>query len=380
MTQPWRKSRVPRTHLRRRTVLSLVFLTAGLLGGLAPLPGESRQLVVVAGTELQQALLALKPGFEQRYPGVRLVLYFRGSQALANDYLEDRYRDVKPTILIPANGEILTKLAEDWRAREQSDPFDGPPQPIARTFLVGIAWPQRGRVLFPQGRFDWGRVAQALRAGQWSVLGGPAQWGSFDFRMTDPLRSNSGQLTLSLWAGYVLGAPVTSTNLDAAPVQDLFRLIKRSVYQPPDSTDTLLEVFIAQGENEGDVAVVYESIALSRWSQAQRSRSQGYQVYYFSPTIETVSTAAIVRRYVSPGLARTAQQFLDYLRGVEAQQVLVQKGFRPVIDLDVTTVAGSPWQQGIPGVEVKPQVQALPSPATAVLQEIQKQWQRTPTG
>ena len=366
MTQPWRKSRVPRTHLRRRTVLSLVFLTAGLLGGVAPLPGESRQLVVVAGTELQQALLALKPSFEQRYPGVRLALYFRGSQALANDYLEDRYRDVKPTIVIPANGEILTKLAEDWRAREQSDPFYGPPQPIARTFLVGIAWPQRGR------------VAQALRAGQWSALGGPAQWGSFDFRMTDPLRSNSGQLTLSLWAGYVLGAPVTSTNLDAAPVQDLFRLIKRSVYQPPDSTDTLLEVFIAQGENEGDVAVVYESIALSRWSQAQRSRSQGYQVYYFSPTIETVSTAAIVRRYVSPGLARTAQQFLDYLRGVEAQQVLVQKGFRPVIALDVTTVAGSPWQQGIPGVEVKPQVQALPSPATAVLQEIQKQ--RTPTG
>ncbi|WP_448381031.1 substrate-binding domain-containing protein [Gloeomargarita sp.] len=176
MTVTMGKPRLPCRQLRRCTLLSLLFGAAGL--------------VVVAGTELQQALLAMKPEFERRHPGVQLDLYFRGSQALANDYLDNRYQNLTPTILIPANGEILVKLAQDWQARERSEPFYGAPKPIAKTFLVGIAWPQRGRVLFPQGRFDWGRVVQALRAGQWVALGALAQWGSFDFRMTDPLRSN----------------------------------------------------------------------------------------------------------------------------------------------------------------------------------------------
>lgn len=373
-------SKVPRKHLRRRTVLSLGFLAVGLAAGLAPLPGESRTLVVVAGTELQQALTALKSGFEQSQPGVRLELRFRGSQALANDYLDDRYQDVTPTILIPASGEILARLAQDWRARYGDEPFYSPPQPIAKTFLVGIAWPERGRVLFPQGRFEWERVVQAMRAGQWSALGAPASWGSFDFGMTDPLRSNSGQLTLFLWAGATLGTVATPDNLNTEAINQLFRLIKQSVYQPPNSTDTLLEAFISQGVNEGDVAVVYESIALSRWPQSRVSQPQGYQIYYLSPTVETVSTAAVVRRNVSPALARTAQQFLDFLRAPDQQRILVQQGFRPVVDLDLTTVAGSPWSQGIPGVAVFPPVELLPTPPAAVLQEIQKQWQRATVG
>ncbi|WAS04190.1 substrate-binding domain-containing protein [Gloeomargaritales cyanobacterium VI4D9] len=372
--------KVRKKHLRRRTVLSLGFLAVGLAAGLAPLPGESRTLVVVAGTELQQALAALKSGFEQSQPGVRLELRFRGSQALANDYLDDRYQDVTPTILIPASGEILARLAQDWRARYGDEPFYSPPQPIAKTLLVGIAWPERGRVLFPQGQFRWEQVVAAMRAGQWAALGAPANWGSFDFRMTDPLRSNSGQLTLFLWAGATLGTVATPDNLNTEAINQLFRLIKQSVYQPPNSTDTLLEAFISQGVNEGDVAVVYESIALSRWPQSRVSQSQGYQIYYLSPTVETVSTAAVVRRNVSPALARTAQQFLDFLRAPDQQKILVQQGFRPVMDLDLTTVAGSPWSQGIPGVAVSPPVELLPTPPAGVLQEIQKQWQRATVG
>lgn len=367
---------LPKKYLRRRTLLSVGFLAAGLAVGLAPVPEGSRTLVVVAGTELQQALTALKPGFERSQPGVRLELRFQGSQTLANNYLDDRYGEVTPTILIPANGEILEKLAQDWRIREQGEPFYAAPLPIAKTILVGIAWPERGQVLFPQGRFEWGRVVEAMRGRRWAAIGGRDNWGSFDFKMTDPLRSNSGQLTLTLGAGYALGTTTTPANLNTENVAALFKLIKQSVYEPPASTDTLLEAFISQGANEGDVAVVYESIALSRWAQGQVSQPPGYRIYYLSPTIETVATAVVVRRHVSPVLAHLAQQFLDYLRAPDQQRVLVQQGFRPVIPLDLTTVSGSPWSQNIPGVAVSPSVERLPTPSSAVLQEIQKQWQR----
>ncbi|MEN9215965.1 MAG: substrate-binding domain-containing protein [Gloeomargarita sp. HHBFW_bins_162] len=367
-------------HLRRRTVLSLGIMAAGLAVGLAPLPGERRTLVVVAGTELRQSLEALKPRFEQAQPGITLDLHFQGSSELARNYLDDKFSEFTPTILIPANQEILEKLAQDWRVRENSEPFYGEPQPLAKTLMVGIAWPERGKVLFPQGRFDWNRLEQALRGRQWAAIGGQANWGSFDFRMTDPLRSNSGQLTLTLWARHVLGEELTVSNLNSEAITRLFRLIHESVYRPPRSTDILLQEFISQGANEGDVAVVYESIALSRWPQAQVSQPPGYRIYYLSPTVETVSTAAIVKRNVSPSLARTAQRFLDFVTAVEQQKILVQQGFRPVINLDLATVPASPWGQGIPGVEVAPAVQPLPMPKVEILTEIQKQWQRAALG
>ncbi|MEN9279696.1 MAG: substrate-binding domain-containing protein [Gloeomargarita sp. DG_1_4_bins_134] len=358
-------------------VLSLGIMAAGLAVGLAPLPQEQRRVVVVAGTEFQESLQALKSRFEQAQPEITLDLYFQGSAELVRNYLDDQFRELTPTILIPANGQILEQLAQDWRMRENSEPYYYPPQPLAKTLMVGIAWPERGKVLFPQGRFDWERLEQALQAGQWSAIGGPPSWGSFDLRMADPQRSNSGQLTLALWARHVLGEELNVDNLNTERIGALFRLIRRWVYQPPRSTDILLQEFISQGPNQGDVAVAYESIVLHRWPQAQISQGQGYQIYYLSPTIETVSTAVVVKRRVSPALARTARRFLDFATAPEQQQVLVQQGFRPVIDLDLAKVPGSPWGRGIPGVALVPTGSVMPMPKPEILEEIRKQWHRS---
>jgi hypothetical protein len=76
-------------------------------------------------------------------------------------------------------------------------------------------------------------------------------------------------------------------------VQALFGLVKRSVYQPPRSTDILLQEFITRGPNDADIGMVYESIALHRWDQSNRIQGRPYEILYLNPTIETVSTAAI---------------------------------------------------------------------------------------
>jgi ABC-type molybdate transport system substrate-binding protein len=365
-------------RLRRRSMLiSLGIIAFALAATFSPLPGLQRTLVVVSGTELQEPLTALELRFEQQHPSIQLDLKFQGSQDIINNYSDDR-NDFDPAVLIPANGQLLEELSDRWRIQNNSDPFYDTPRPIAKTVLVGIAWSDRGQVLFPNGRFAWKRVEQALQAGNWEAIGGSPEWGSFDFAMTDPIRSNSGQVTLSLMAQSKLGSILNPPGLSSPDVQSLIGLVKRSVYQPPRSTDILLQEFIARGPNDADVATVYESIALHRWQEASTTQGKPYQIYYLDPTVETTSTAAIVRRNVDSDTADAARQFLDFLTQTEQQMVFIQHGFRPATsnNIDLQSVPNSPWSQNIPGAEVNPPgtIQSPPNSQTAA--EVIRLWQR----
>ncbi|ALF53329.1 ABC transporter substrate-binding protein [Nostoc piscinale CENA21] len=362
---------------RRKQVFTSVAIIAAALGlTYAPIPGLQQTVVIVSGTELQEPLQQLEVKFEQENPNIKLELKFQGSQDMVNNYV-DQKNDFKPAVLIPANGEILTELSDRLRTTTQTEPFYENPQPLAKTLLVGIAWPERGKVLFPNGRFQWSKLEQAMQAGNWGKVGGSSNWGSFDFVTTDPTRSNSGQLTLNLWTQSKLSGTINTDSFNNSSVQTLFSLIKKSVYQPPRSTDILLQEFIVRGANDADVATVYESVALYRWQQSAASKGRPYQVYYLDPSIETTATAAIVRRDVGAGTAKAAKQFLDFLTQPEQQAVFVRYGFRPVNNkVDLKTVPNSPWNQNIPGVEIKPSVKILPPPDSKTITEIQRQWER----
>jgi ABC-type molybdate transport system substrate-binding protein len=363
--------------IKQRQLLTSLGIMAVCLGlSYAPVPGFERTIIVVSGTELQEPLQALAAKFEQQNPSMHLELKFQGSQDIVNNFI-DQKNDFKPTILIPANGEILTELRDRFLASNNSEPFYNSPRPIVKTILVGIAQPERGKVLFPNGGFEWRRLEQAMQAGNWSAVGGSSSWGSFDFVTTDPTRSNSGQLTLSLWAQSKLGGTLTQANLSNSTIQSLFRLIKGSVYQPPRSTDVLLQEFITRGANDADVATVYESAAIYRWQQAATTQGKPYQIYYLNPTVETISTAAIIRPNVDAGTESAATKFLDFLTQPEQLAVFIQYGFRPVNNnIDLTTVPNSPWSKNIPGVQAKPTQKIIPPPDNSILADIQRLWER----
>lgn len=359
----------------RRAFISAAIALSALGLAYAPLPGLNHTVTVVSGTELQEILPALEAKFEQQNPSINLELKFQGSQDIVNNVI-DNQNDFVPTIVVPANSESLTELSDRWKAQNNSDPFYDDPQPIAETFLVAIAWTDRGKVLFPNNQFDWNQLEKALQAGDWKTLGEKAEWGSFDFVITDPTRSNSAQLALGLWAATKTGSStLDATTLNMPEIDALFSLVKRSVYQPPRSTDVLLQEFISRGPNDADVAIIYESIALNRW---QQSATQGkpYQIYYLNPTIATTSTAAILRQGVDSGTADAARKFLNFLTQAEQQAVFVQYGFRPVSDIpDLSTVPNSPWSQNIPGASVTPPAM-IPTPDSKTLTEIIRIWQR----
>ena len=364
--------------MNKQTLIAIGIGVVAAILAYAPLPGINQTVVVVSGSELQESLELLVEQFEHSHPNIDIDLRFQGSQDIVNRYVDDS-NSFTPAVLIPANGDILTELANRWRAIETSEPFYEAPQPIAKTMLVGIAWPERGNVLFPTGDFDWQRVEEGMLAQNWSELGGQPEWGSFDFVTTDPTRSNSGQLTLSLLAQTTaLGDRSPSAgNLNSPAIQALFELVHSSVYQPPRSTDILLQEFITRGPNEADVATVYESIALHRWEDSMVTQGIPYQIYYPNPTIETESTAAIVTRDISNQTARAAATFIDFLTAPEQQAVFVQFGFRPAAtDLDLSSVSNSPWGEDIPGAQIEPVTTATQPPDREAIGEIQRLWQR----
>ncbi|NJO42548.1 MAG: ABC transporter substrate-binding protein [Cyanobacteria bacterium CRU_2_1] len=364
-----------KSNLTRRALLSGVIALLAIAFAYVPIPGLTQTVTVVSGTELQEVLPALKTKFEQDNPSIKLDLRFQGSQDVVNNYIDEK-NDFTPAVLIPANAEALTELDERWRSQNSSDPFYDAPRPIAKTVLVGVAWSDRGNVLFPNGQFDWNRLEQVLQKGNWQAIGGSGDWGSFDLGITDPTRSNSGQLTMGLWAQSKARETLNVSTLNDPAIQPLFDLVKRSVYSPPRSTDILLQEFITRGPNDADVATVYESIALHRWQESSTTQGKPYQIYYINPTVETVSTAAIVRRDVGSGTAKAARQFLDFLTQPAQQELFVQYGFRPIINsIDLRSVPSSPWSQDIPGVEVNlPNV--IPPPDRTTLSEIVRLWQR----
>ena len=358
---------------KNKTIISLGIIVASLGLTYAPIPGVTQTIVIVSGTELKEPLQELETRFEQDYPSINLELKFQGSQDIVNNYI-DQKNDFTSAILIPANGQILEELSTRWKAQNNSEPFYNKPQAIAKTILVGIAWQERGKILFPDGKFSW------------SKIGGKANWGSFDFVMTNPTRSNSGQLTLSLWTqsqNNSLNSTETERTSQAPEPSSgdvsssLFALIKKSVYQPPRSTDILLQEFITRGANDGDVATVYESIALHRWSQAKITQGQPYQIYYPNPTIETVATAAVVRQNIDNNTAKAANKFIDFITQPKQQEVFVQYGFRPVISsLNLASVPNSPWAQNIPGAMPNPSVGIEQPPSSQEIAEIQRLWSR----
>lgn len=347
-----------------RTFISLVIISLALVLTFAPLPGLTRKLTIVSGTELQEPLQELAQQFESENPQVKLELEFMGSQDMVNRYLEDDSFD--PAIIIPAEEAVLQEL------NSESNPFVGTPQPIAKTLLVAIAWAKRGEQLFPNSRFSWQALKKALELGDWHQIANRKDWGSFEVAMTNPLRSNSAVLALDLWRkslGY---------ELSSSEIKDLVALVKRSIYQPARSTDILLQEFIARGVNEADVAIVYESIALHRWQQAQTSKGYAYQIYYPNPTVETRATAAILNRNLDAATRRISRQFIDFLTQSQQQETFAKYGFRPVNEnIDLKKIADSPWANNISIKEINSQIKIFNPPDKSVRKGIQDIWQKS---
>ena len=361
------------------TIVSLFIIIFFLGLTYYPLLFKTTLITIVTGSELQEPFKEIKTKFEAENPRTDLEFKIQGSQDIITNFVDDK-NDFNTTVLIPANEQLINQLQIKLNSSQSSDIFYNQPQVIAKTLLVAIAWQERGDILFPNNQFSWQNLNNALENKQWQQLGGQKKWGSFDFLMTDPLRSNSSQLALNLWAQstFKSSKSLNQKQLNSPSINQLFKSIKSNVYQPPRSTDILLQEFIVRGANDVDIAITYESIALYRWQQIKQSNKKDtYLIYYPNPSVETQITAVIPRKNVSKNEAKQAQKFIDFLLEDEQQIILSQYGFRPANNkVDLSSLSDSIWQQKQSGIQIDPQIKINPSPEPEILEQIQTIWQQ----
>ena len=128
-----------------KPIISLAIIAAAAGLAYAPLPGVNQSITIVSGSELQEPLKLLETRFEQQNPSIQLTLEFQGSQDIVNNYIDDN-NDFEPTVLIPANGQLLDELSQRWQTQYGDEPFYEPPQPIAKTMLGGGEVLDNGRL------------------------------------------------------------------------------------------------------------------------------------------------------------------------------------------------------------------------------------------
>lgn len=292
-------------------------------------------LAIAAGTEMEEPLKFLAAEYQKEHPEVRIQLKFQGSQELTDNYRQGK--GSRPQILIPASAQLLNNI-------------EGERQPIAKTLLVGVVWQESASALFPDGQWDWAKVEAALKAPNW------LNRGKFVLAFTDPKRSNSGRMTLDLWA--------RSTTLGKS---SLFKLIPANV-ERHRSTDTLLQEFVAT--KDSNAAIVYESSAIYRFLQAKVGQKMPYQIYYPNPTLETEITAVVL-----PGdgkVMKASQNFIAFLKADARQKTLARYGFRPVNDNNLV----GEWGGGIPGIKADPPVEVLP--ISTDIDKLLENWENSP--
>ena len=300
-------------NLQRRRALSVLILGASILIAASPWTPFRRRLLVAIGSELEQPMHELEARFETSHPEVDLQWRVLGSQDMVNQALEAG--PARPRVLIPASEELLQGLADRLR-RQQSGSGLQQPQPVARTVLVAVAWPERAKPLFGSGGFSWSPLARALQTDRWTQLGGQDSWGRFNLRATDPGRSNSGQLALMLWLRSQANDPAV-------------KVWRQALYQPPRSTDILLREFIAAGPNDGDLAFVYESIALNRREESRQRQGASYRILVPDPSFETVLAAGVITGSAQ-GTQRDGERLVRFLRQNKQQELLMDWGFRSI--------------------------------------------------
>jgi ABC-type sulfate transport system substrate-binding protein len=207
---------------------------------------------------------------------------------------------------------------------------------VVKTPLVLVAWKERADALWGQqpSASLWQNIHDALVNPQgWAALNHP-DWGYIKFGHTDPLKSNSGYMTILLMT---YGYHHKTTNLSASDIlsdsafQKWFLETEASIGQFESSTGPLMQKMIAYGPSTFDFVAVYEATAIEQADNAV-GRYGELRVYYPPALLWSDHPFCVVSAdWVSPQQTQAAKLLIDYLTSQPAQSIALSKyGFRPV--------------------------------------------------
>jgi hypothetical protein len=299
--------------------------------GTPPKPTAVTEISFVYSTEKKDWIEAAVAQFAAAEPSIKVTLVGKGSLDASAAILDGT---LKPVLFSPADSLIANLLADDWTTKNGKPLFLGDPQPLLLSPLVFAVWQDRAEVLTAKtnGVLTWKAIREAVISPKgWPAVGGKPAWGFVKLGQTDPTRSNSGlQALLSMSLEYFnKPSGLTVEELLDEKYQKWVKEIEHGVGKFEPSTGTFMTDMIRFGPSKYDIAVVYESLAVSQLENAQ-GRWGNLRLYY--PPLTLWSDHPIMLLDI-PGLTdaqrAAGQKLIDYLRSAPVQSTALRFGFRP---------------------------------------------------
>jgi ABC-type Fe3+ transport system substrate-binding protein len=296
-------------------------------------PDPPVTITFVYSTEKKDWLEAAVAGFRTAHPEITVDLVGKGSLEATQQILDGA---LQPTVFSPADSLVMNLLASDWETKNGRPLFgqgDDAPQPLLLSPLVFVAWEDRAKVLLEAsgGALSWKAIHKAVTSPKgWPAVGGKPQWGFVKLGHTDPTKSNSGlQALLSMSLEYWGKNSLEVGDLLDEKYQAFVRDIERGVTRFETSTGTFMTDMVRFGPSKYDLAVVYESLAVSQIENAQ-GRWGNLRIYYPTPTLWSDHPVAVLdAAWVTPAQRTAARALVAYLRSQPVQATALASGFRP---------------------------------------------------
>lgn len=309
-------------------------------------PGSVTEIQVVYSSEKREWIETVTKEFARLHPEIKVVLVGKGSIDAAQAILD---RTLQPTVFSPADSMVMNLLASDWQTKNHASLVatsgDDAPQALLLTPLVFVAWQDRADVLLKAsgGAISWKAIAKAVTSPQgWPAIGGQGRWGFVKLGHTDPTKSNSGLEALYLMSLEYYGRnKLQVEDLLDPKYQDYIKGIEKGVTRFEISTGTFMTDMVRFGPSKYDLAVVYESLAISQLADAA-GRWGKLRVYYPATTIWSDHPVAVLGgEWVTAAQKQAARVYIGFLRAKPAQQRALEFGFRPA-DTSVPIVTSDP--------------------------------------
>jgi len=285
-------------------------------------------------TEKQDWIEAAIAEFQRAHPRIHVTSISKPSLDAVSAILDGKDR---PVLWSPSDSLATGLLAMDWRARKRSELYPATgrdaPQPLLLTPLVFVGWEERAKLLADAaGQLSWKTIRRAVASPRgWAEIGGKPAWGRIKVGHADPNTANSGlqALVLMAYEYFTTTSELTAEQLLDPRFREFVRELERAVPDLENSTGAFMTDMIRFGPSKYDVAVVYESVAVSQLKNAQ-GRWGRLHIYYPPVTIWSDHPIVLLNApWVTADQKRAAAQLIAFLRSPRVQATALRFGFRP---------------------------------------------------
>ncbi|MBX3083813.1 MAG: substrate-binding domain-containing protein [Anaerolineae bacterium] len=350
-------------------------------------------LTINFGTEKEKWLTDATTRFMQANPNVKIELDGQGSmesyQALS--LLTPSSAALDKNYAIPVLWSPASTIQVNLLNATNPDLLKNCKQLVISPTVL-MVWEDRAKVFEAyykdKGGITFENLVNALTdpsiQGSWEKLGGKASWGLIKIGHTNPLKSNSGVMSLITFANnyYKKASAVTSPQVTDAIFREWLKGIEDATTRPfIDSTGTLTDKVINQGPAAYDFVVMYEALAIENYKNAVGRQNQTIRIIYPPYNLFSDHPMCLVNHpSITDAQKRTATRLMDFLLSKDIQQLALTYGWRPA-DTSIPifgTSSDSPFEEAeIKAAGVGTEVgQAIEVPDGATINDLLTLWTR----